>query len=575
MPNRMAPRRGCGRCVGIFHPAILRVFVVTLLALVLDAGAAAVHAQQAGSSTDAGRIEQRIERPPEPRREVRDLAPPHEPGVEVAEPVERFVLAGAEITGSTVYPPERLARFYEPYLGREISLPEIEAIVEAITAQYRRDGYVLSRALVPPQAVELGVLRIRVIEGHVDRVGFVGARPGRQTLLDEMAARIRAERPLTLATLQRYLLLMADMPGLTVSPGLAEIEPDSGAYRLEIGLSHRTVDGFASFDNRGTTTVGPHQTYFGANFNSLAGLLERTRVAAFTVPGAPEELRYGEIQHEQLLGAEGTRASLLASRSLVDIGEAGTPGKENSRATRVRLGLSHPFVRTRELNFSTSLRFDALKADKSSISHSFVDRLRVLRLGADLSFRDGWGGTSWVSAQASKGLDVLGAGGGDGSVSRDGGRSDFHKFTLDVTRVQALGAGFAAQATAAGQISPHTLLSSEEFGVGGARFGRAYKPYDITGSRGAAGFVELQYDPPLPVPLLESYQFYGFWDLGAVWGRGFTRASMASAGGGLRFSLPRDIGGAIEVAQPMTRAVTPGEAGSGGPRVFVTLYARF
>ena len=50
---------------------------------------------------------------------------------------------------------------------------------------------------------------------------------------------------------------------------------------------------------------------------------------------------------------------------------------------------------------------------------------------------------------------------------------------------------------------------------------------------------------------------------------------MASAGGGLRLGLPYNVTGGVEVAQPLTRPVTPGEAGDDGPRVFFNLLGRF
>ena len=128
---------------------------------------------------------------------------------------------------------------------------------------------------------------------------------------------------------------------------------------------------------------------------------------------------------------------------------------------------------------------------------------------------------------------------------------------------------------ASGQKSPHTLLSSEEFSVGGRRFGRAYDPSEISGNQGAAGALELQYDSPYKPAPMRRIQVYGYYDIGAVWGAGFTRNSMASAGGGLRLGLPFDINANIEFAWPLTRAITPGESDQRSPRVFFNILARF
>jgi len=145
-----------------------------------------------------------------------------------------------------------------------------------------------------------------------------------------------------------------------------------------------------------------------------------------------------------------------------------------------------------------------------------------------------------------------------------------------VARTQKLVDNWQLEISGSGQWSPHTLLSAEEFAVGGQRFGRGYDPSDISGSQGMAGAAELQYALPIEIPkIASSIQLFGFYDIGAVWGAGFTRESMASAGGGVRFSLANMFKVQLEAAQPLTRLGTPGEADSDGPRFFISLSGRF
>ena len=541
-----------------------------MLAALLGAFPLPAAAQQGGGkATEPGQIQKRI-RPPEaprgPDQEITLPKPAPRPAVE--EPARKFVLVGVEIAGSTVYQPVALSFAYENLLSREISLSDVEKILDRITQKYRGDGYILSRAIAPPQSIEVGILRIQVIEGFVERVEYTGAKPGGERLLRGFADRIKAARPLSLAALERYLLLMADAPGLRVTPALKALDEARGAYLLQIGLRHDPVDGFVNLDNRGTTPVGPLQAFAGVNLNSALGMLERTRLVAFTVPNAPEELRYGQIYHEQILNSEGTRAWFAVSRSTVDTGD--------SFGTRVTLGVSHPVIRSRETNLSVRLRFDALDSDKNEHAAAFDDRLRVVRLGGRLGFKDGIGGTSSINAEISKGLDVLHATDRNATLtSRTNGRADFVKLKLDVVRRQKLVENLSLQLTASGQKSPHTLLSSEEFSVGGRRFGRAYDPSEISGNEGAAGALELRFDSPYKPAPMRRIQIYGYYDFGAVWGAGFTRNSMASAGGGLRLGLPFDVNANVEFAWPLTRAITPDESDQRSPRVFFNILAKF
>jgi len=559
------------------EPRRIAVCGAALAAVLILPAAPGALAQAGGGAADPGKIRERIERPPTPAGKVDKIAPaPLGRAIEAGTAAARFVLVGAEVTGATVYTAERLGDFYEPYLGRSIGLAEVEAIVNAITEQYRKDGYFLSRAVAPPQTLDVGVLRIRVIEGYIEDVRIAGAQLGRPGIFEEWRRRITAGQPARLGTIERTLLLMADIPGVTARPAVSEVDADRGAYRLSVLLEHDATSGIVTLDNRGTTPVGPLQTYAAVTGNSWLGLLERTRLAIFTTPQATEELLYFEFEQSHLLDSQGTRGWVTLSASNVDTGDAGRPSKQNSRGKTVTLGLSHPLLRRREYSLLLSARLDIQNSVNVTPASSFDDRLRVVRIGGDFTNADSFGGLNTVSLVLSKGFDMLGATDPHATrVSRANGRSDFFKTRIDLGRYQRLGEKWGLQLAAAAQTTPHTLLSAEEFFVGGQRFGRGYDPAVISGSKGAAASVEFQYAPSHKLPVAESWQLYDFYDIGAVWSAGFSRESLASAGGGIRLGLPLGVGAGFEVAQPLTRPRTPGEGEQGGPRLFFSLRAQF
>jgi hemolysin activation/secretion protein len=68
--------------------------------------------------------------------------------------------------------------------------------------------------------------------------------------------------------------------------------------------------------------------------------------------------------------------------------------------------------------------------------------------------------------------------------------------------------------------------------------------------------VELGYSPELDLAPFNSPTFYLFYDQGAVWNRNSPigeRQSLASAGGGIRFSIGEANHIGLEVAKPLTR----------------------
>jgi len=109
-------------------------------------------AQVIPPSEQPGRERERFTQPPAP------LAQPGAPVVTLpsttappgAENIAVFVRE-IQIVGSTVYSPDQLAVLYQGMPGREWSLKSIYDLAQRITAKYGNDGYVLSRAIVPPQ----------------------------------------------------------------------------------------------------------------------------------------------------------------------------------------------------------------------------------------------------------------------------------------------------------------------------------------------------------------------------------------------------------------------------------------
>ena len=74
----------------------------------------------------------------------------------------------------------------------------------------------MSKAVVPPQQIERGIIRIDVIEGFVDKVTFQGDVTGPKALLNRYRKKLLNSKPLLSKDLERYLLLVDDLPGLSV-----------------------------------------------------------------------------------------------------------------------------------------------------------------------------------------------------------------------------------------------------------------------------------------------------------------------------------------------------------------------
>ncbi len=521
-------------------------------------------------AVEPGRIERRFEEPLLPKSRDEGFTIPEQEDTtrppDGADKVE-FVLRGIVVEGATVFAEADFLPLYEKHLGGKVALTVVYEIAAAITRMYADAGYVLAQALVPAQRINgNGIVRIRVLEGYVDKVLIEGEVEGRRALLEEMGRKIAASRPLKASVLERYLLLADDLHGATVQGVLKPSPNTPGAANLVLAVSHKTYDAFVNFDNRGTKYTGPLQFTLGGTANSVLGLYEKTSLQVVT-SGDTNELRYVSLGHDQILNSEGTGLGVTLGGSLSEPGATLTPSDINSRNVSFSATVKHPVIRSRPRTLNVKGTFDYKNSTTDQNDNRLSeDRVRAIRFGVDYDFTDAWLPTpamTIVTGELSRGLNILGSRpSGSDNLTRPRGVSDFHKATMGLTRIQQLPLeGVGVMFGMSAQYSPGPLLSSEEFSFGGSSFGRGLDSSEISGDSGVAVKVELQRSGSLNPegPYMKGYQLYGFYDFGSVWNHdaddeGDNPQTATTVGFGVRANVTDWASLTLELGFPLTHA---------------------
>ena len=551
-----------------------RAAAVLVLGLAMWTLSVAAIAQEIPGSVDPGQIEKRFDTQPKIReRPGPQIEKPEAPAA-APKSISTFTLSDVEIEGATVYGAAEFSPLYSNLIGKDVRLSDFVPIAKMIGERYQQDGYVLTRAIVPDLTPENGIVKIRVIEGYIEQVAVEGQVKGDTDLLVAYGDKITADRPTRIENLERYVLLISDLPGVTIHPLLEPVDAAKGQYKLILAMEHRSIAGFLQADNRGSNFIGPYELWAGVGFNSIFGLYESSRLRFITTPNA-HDLVFFDAAHSEPIDSEGTVVTATGSYAATSPGHTLEQFDIHSWSAQGGVQVTHPFIRSRHLDIYGEARFTYLNsASNSQGIRTSEDRLRVLRGGTIVSFDDGADGRDWVSGELSQGLDILGASKPDAlNVSRPGADTNFTKFTVDFSRYQRFEEAWGFLLLATGQIATGRLLAPEEIGLGGERFGRAYDAAEITGQDGVAGRVELQRDFwPQNLPLTQ-IQLYTFYDIGTV--RNTQLQSLSSIGGGVRVQLKYGIFAYLEVAKPLTRPVL-GEGSEGKqPRLFFTVRSDF
>jgi hemolysin activation/secretion protein len=470
----------------------------------------------------------------------------------------KLILRGVKVSGATVYDSEALAPLYRELIGREITLAAVYELARRITAKYGGDGYVLSRAIVPPQQLSPrgAVVRIDVVEGYVDKVVWPEKLARYRDFFTDYAAKITSDRPVNIRSIERYLLLAGDLPGLKFSTSLKASATNPGASTLIVEVTEKPVDALARFDNRGTAARGPLQYLGTATVNNIAGAHE---AFSFTYAGVvpPKQLQLVGGAYRQVLNSEGLTAFANGSYAW---GRPGTAALElleyATRSTLIESGLSYPVLRSRERNLTVS----GLAFFSDSESDVFAqpltrDRLRGLRVRLDGDGADPWRGINQFNVTVSHGFQGLGSSSnGDLLLSRPlAGRVDFSKIEGYAARLQPIGGGVSAFLAAYGQYGFTPLLVPEQCGYGGRMFGRAFDPSEMVGDHCFEAVGELRYDLP-GLPFLSVAQLYGFADYATLHTLAASvltppNVTGASIGAGLRLAVKDTVSADLALAK--------------------------
>lgn len=508
----------------------------------------------------------------------------------------KFKLNDVILIGNEHFTTEQLKLLYKNKVGKQITVADLFAIVQDITNFYRNSGYILSRAILPPQRVTGGAVRIQIVEGAIGHVTVAGDPKGARCLVKAIGEQIRKSPPLEISRMEKYLLLENEIPGTQVKAVLEPSKSKTGAADISLVTQNKPVTGYASYDNYGTRYIGPQQMTGNVALNSMITSGDSTQLTMTKTPKGAQltfiDLNYNMAINDQGMRLVGGTTSVHTRPEFVL-----QPLKIDGQNNNYYLNLQIPWIRTRSESLTWRVNLNYLDSDVNSTPfgiedvHLYTDHLRSLGLGGTYNFADRYYGSNLLSADIRQGLPIFGYTSNfnpeTAETSRPGGRGTYTKITATAARMQAIKGRWSAYILGTGQYAFNPLLASEQFTFGGSQLGRGYDVAEVIGDKGLAGSVELRYDVAVERFMLQTLQFYTFYDIGADWnylyvGNTPIKSSGASTGLGVRFFASKYVSGNFMWAQTLTKSVAALEqptvdnmSQGRNPRVFFSIVASF
>ena len=506
---------------------------------------------------DAGSILQQVRPAPPPppgAKGTLKIEKPFDASLPGSMPVEVTAL---QITGNTRFDTPTLHALVAQAEGQRLTLAQLGQVIARITEFYRRAGYPLARAVIPAQTIEAGVVRVEVIEAHYGQVLLDNGSRVDTALLQSTLAPLRPGEVVAQDILDRALLLLSDIPGVEVA---ATIKAGAAVGSSDLLVNARPGPAFATsatLDNQGNRYSGRVRASATASLFNPLGRGDELNASVLT---SGRGTSFGRLGYETLVSGAGTR--LGGAVSMLNYRLGGPIEALGSHGSAQVMGLSAQQPLWRSADGSIFARWQAGRTrlrdhvDASGIRNDRHTDGGTLTLSGNRS--DGWlaGGTTiyslgWTAGRVA--FDDAEAGAADAATARTQG--SFSKWSLALSRQQALSSRDVLAVSVFGQWANANLDSSEKLSAGGPSGVRGYDTGVLPGDSGQLARMEWRRE--LGELGTGRWQSTVFVDGARMtinrqpWAAGANRATLRGAGVALAWASAQGWQARVTVAAPL------------------------
>ena len=474
------------------------------------------------------------------------------PECQIPSESDRISIKNIEVKGPTVLQTE-IAELIEPFQNRPLTSEELLCLPALIEKLYINNGYITSGAFLTNSYLADGNATIQVIEGEIEEIKILGLehlKPGYVRSRLELATQKplnRDELEETLRLLQLNPLLKkvdADLQaGIGLGGNVLVVELDETS-RWNVGLSGSNgqspstgeLQGTVFLSNRNLLGIGDH---FSAQYGFTEGL--NSYSLGYTIPFTPRDTTFS-VRYSN-------NDSNIIDEDFAKLGI-------RSESETLSVNLRHPIINKPNSELGLSLGLDLRRSQTfilDDIPFSFSEgpedgasKVTVIRFSQDWVDRSSPERIIAARSQFSFGIDAFGA-----TINDIGTDGRFFSWLGQLQLVQKLSPRIVLVAGVNAQLTPDSLLSLEQFSLGGADTVRGYRQNQLVADNGILGTMEVRI-PVTSDPII--LQVVPFFDIGSAWNNDNSDLEpglIASLGLGLRGQIGSNFNWRLDYGLPL------------------------
>ena len=350
------------------------VILVSVCVVIVLSFSALAYAQQVLGIDPTVRPDDRLqeifkEKPPAPPPSL-ILPPPPPPKKEAEElPLKSVFVRTIVVTGSTVFSSEELAEVTGPYVGRELTNEDLEALRRALTTHYINKGFVNSGAIIPDQTIVDGVITLKIIEGQLTHIEVEGNKWFGDSFIQDRLA-LGAGPPVNISPLQQRLQILQQDTRIKLVH--AELRPGvkPGESILKVSVEEKIpFMVWLAANNYVPPSIGSRRGLLALAHKNLTG---RGDILSFTY-GRSEGLRPQiDVWYSLPITARDTTLTMRYRKNgIYNVSRLFEDLDIESKSDIYGLTLRHPFYRTLNQEFAMALIGENLRNKNYMLGEPF------------------------------------------------------------------------------------------------------------------------------------------------------------------------------------------------------------
>ncbi|WP_136429833.1 heme/hemopexin-binding protein HxuB [Haemophilus influenzae] len=408
---------------------------------------------------------------------------------------------------------DELAHILKNYVGKEVSLSDLSNLANEISEFYRNNNYLVAKAILPPQEIEQGTVKILLLKGNVGEIRLQNHSALSNKFVSRLSnTTVNTSEFILKDELEKFALTINDVPGVNAGLQLSAGKKVGEANLLIKINDAKRFSGYVSVDNQGNKYTGRYRLAAGTKVNNLTGWGDELKLDLLSSNQA--NLKNARIDYSSLIDGYSTRFGVTANYLHYKLGGNFKSLQSQGHSHNLGAYLLHPTIRTPNFRLSTKVSFNHqnLTDAQQAVTVKQKRKINSLTVGVDGSWNLIKDGTTYFSLSTLFGNLANQTNETKHNAAEDfQSKSHFTVYNYRLSHEQILPKSFAFNIGINGQFADKNLESSQKMLLGGLSGVRGHQAGAASVDEGHVIQTEFKhYLPVFSQSVLVSSLFYDY-----------------------------------------------------------------